>query len=77
MHTKGLVPEASPCNKFRPSVCRSLDDVMHLATSRQKDNRQWKYIVAVIIQALIALVTLNYVIGPHAKSAKFEFQIDK
>ena len=33
-------------------------------------------IAAVIIQALIALITLNYAIGPHAKSAKLEFQID-
>ena len=33
-------------------------------------------IAAVIIQALITLVKLNYAIGRHAKSAKFEFQID-
>ena len=33
-------------------------------------------IAAVIIQALITLIKLNYAIGRHAKSAKFEFQID-
>jgi len=34
---------------------------------------------AVIILALITLIKLNstYVIGPYAKSAKFEFQIEK
>ena len=34
---------------------------------------------AVIIQALITPIKLNstYVIGPHAKSAKFEFQTEK
>ena len=33
-------------------------------------------IAEVIIQALITLIKLNYAIGQHAKSAKFEFQID-
>ena len=34
---------------------------------------------AVIIQALITPIKLNstYVIGPHTKSGKFEFQIEK
>ena len=36
-------------------------------------------IAAVIIQALITRIKLNstYVINPHAKKAKFEFQIEK
>ena len=45
----------------------------------QAKEQQAVAIAAVIISALITRIKLNstYVIGPHAKSAKFEFQIEK
>ena len=64
------VPERSPCNQS-PRVCGPSTD-----EGTQAKEQQAMEIAAVIIQALITLIKLNYAIGRHAKSAKFEFQID-